>query len=552
MTRFRLCIAVLVIATNLTGCSKSDSTDSKTSSNDKGGSSATPATKLNGPLIAVTQEAISVDGKKVVKIQCKTIEDTWCLPKDYDKKSNRYRIGNTDKKDQAPEQFLVQPLFDKLSNVAKETKEVALRSETPFLGEAYLEVHPNTPSRILNETLFSSAMAGFSRVHVSRPVTLERKGSKWMRLSMPRRQIPTKGLKPLRIIVTIAYGHVGLSINRAYQDKFAFLGDHLRIQNRQFVVGGGGTSNFDGEKRLYEDYDLPAFYATLIKIKETAATMGFPTEQRTLHFAALDEQLPWHTMARIIDAARVRLDKDSFGDGPDALDAFLSAKALQDQVLFDRAIPSISTSERKIKPSSAALNNQTLKGMLELNDSLSKVLENKSNLPFNPLEDPFADGANKIATAATDKKAQSAEKNPSKRDNKSKSSLGFGRVTGRLDRSNDLVLRRTKRPIVIGGVAQVSGGLDRKTVQKVTRRNLGGIKWCYQDSLQRDPSLKGRLKLRFKILPNGRTASIQVTGMERDGALTECVKRKMLRWRFPVPKSGNAVKVTYPLVLKTS
>jgi outer membrane biosynthesis protein TonB len=112
-------------------------------------------------------------------------------------------------------------------------------------------------------------------------------------------------------------------------------------------------------------------------------------------------------------------------------------------------------------------------------------------------------------------------------------------------------LDRKIQPKVTGGLAQVSGRLDRETVRKVIRRKLSGIRRCYQDSLQRDKGLKGRLTLAFRITPNGTVTGITVTGMESDVALTACVKRRIAVWRFPAPKSSGVIKVKYPVFLKT-
>ena len=128
---------------------------------------------------------------------------------------------------------------------------------------------------------------------------------------------------------------------------------------------------------------------------------------------------------------------------------------------------------------------------------------------------------------------------------------GLGKKTGGPGVGN-VDLSRVIQPKVVGGVAQVSGRLDRETVKKYIRRKLGGIKRCYQDSLQRDSKSKGRLNLGFSIRPNGTITGIQVTGMERDVVLTACVKNRMKIWKFPNPKSGGLIKVKYPVVLKAA
>jgi pSer/pThr/pTyr-binding forkhead associated (FHA) protein/outer membrane biosynthesis protein TonB len=107
-------------------------------------------------------------------------------------------------------------------------------------------------------------------------------------------------------------------------------------------------------------------------------------------------------------------------------------------------------------------------------------------------------------------------------------------------------------PVAIAQRAKVSGRLDRKTVQRIIRQNLSGIKWCYQDALQRNKSLKGKVKLAFTILPNGNVANPKAINPSiKDQKLLSCITKRMKRWRFPAPKEGGVVKVSYPLLLKT-
>ena len=106
--------------------------------------------------------------------------------------------------------------------------------------------------------------------------------------------------------------------------------------------------------------------------------------------------------------------------------------------------------------------------------------------------------------------------------------------------------------MAIARTASVTGRLDRSTVQRVIRQNLSGIKWCYQDALQRNRNLKGKVTLAFTILPNGRVANPSARNAQiNDGKLLACIRGRMKRWKFPAPKEGGVVKVSYPLILKT-
>ncbi|MFO0744880.1 MAG: AgmX/PglI C-terminal domain-containing protein [Myxococcota bacterium] len=99
---------------------------------------------------------------------------------------------------------------------------------------------------------------------------------------------------------------------------------------------------------------------------------------------------------------------------------------------------------------------------------------------------------------------------------------------------------------------RLTGELDAKTVQQYIRRYLSGIKWCYQDRLQSNRKLGGKLTLAFTILPNGNVMDARAANSTLgDASLEQCIAAKMSRWRFPSPKDGGVVDVAYPLILKT-
>ncbi|HRE88647.1 MAG TPA: AgmX/PglI C-terminal domain-containing protein [Myxococcota bacterium] len=127
----------------------------------------------------------------------------------------------------------------------------------------------------------------------------------------------------------------------------------------------------------------------------------------------------------------------------------------------------------------------------------------------------------------------------------------IGKQTGR--DLNDL--RFTDKPVeprVMELPPRLSGELDEKTVQQYIRRFLSGIKWCYQDRLQSNRKLGGKVTLAFTILPNGTVLDPRTVNSSLDDAsLEECIRNKMARWKFPSPKDGGVVEVAYPLILKT-
>jgi hypothetical protein len=100
--------------------------------------------------------------------------------------------------------------------------------------------------------------------------------------------------------------------------------------------------------------------------------------------------------------------------------------------------------------------------------------------------------------------------------------------------------------------SRISGELDEKLVQQYIRRHLNEIKWCYQDRLQQNRKLTGKLTLAFTILPSGHVGNPHCTNSTLgDAALESCIANKMSRWKFPQPSDGGVVEVAYPVILKT-
>lgn len=99
--------------------------------------------------------------------------------------------------------------------------------------------------------------------------------------------------------------------------------------------------------------------------------------------------------------------------------------------------------------------------------------------------------------------------------------------------------------------ALVEGGLDRNQIAAVIARHQGEIRYCYEQGLQSQPSLAGRVSIRFFIGGNGvvTTANVNNTSL-RSAQVENCITGRLKGWKFPEPKGGVTVKVTYPFVLR--
>lgn len=106
-------------------------------------------------------------------------------------------------------------------------------------------------------------------------------------------------------------------------------------------------------------------------------------------------------------------------------------------------------------------------------------------------------------------------------------------------------------PIPLGAEAEVAQGLDKAAIDEVIRRNIGQVRFCYEQALQGTPNLSGRVAMGFTIGGNGlvKAANVENSSMANKG-VEDCITMRLKTWKFPLPQGGVDVKVTYPFVLR--
>lgn len=114
-----------------------------------------------------------------------------------------------------------------------------------------------------------------------------------------------------------------------------------------------------------------------------------------------------------------------------------------------------------------------------------------------------------------------------------------------------------KRKTEVGisdGESTIQGALDKELIRQVIQRNMGQIRYCYEKELQRKPELAGKVVIRFKIAGSGQVpeAKVHAGTTLKDVALSDCIISRVRNWRFPEPKGGGNVIVTYPFVFKSA
>ncbi|QDE84530.1 MULTISPECIES: adventurous gliding motility protein GltG [Myxococcus] len=100
---------------------------------------------------------------------------------------------------------------------------------------------------------------------------------------------------------------------------------------------------------------------------------------------------------------------------------------------------------------------------------------------------------------------------------------------------------------------EVMGSLDKELIRQVIHRNRGQIRYCFESLLNRFPKLGGKVAVKFVIAGNGTVASSSVAQTTAGNAeLETCVAGRVRTWKFPEPKGGGVVVVTYPFIFKQS
>jgi TonB family protein len=106
---------------------------------------------------------------------------------------------------------------------------------------------------------------------------------------------------------------------------------------------------------------------------------------------------------------------------------------------------------------------------------------------------------------------------------------------------------------VIPGKTTVVGGLDKDVIMKVIKRHQNEIKFCYEQELQKNPALGGKVAVAWTIDPAGGVSEANVSESSIGNANVEgCIVQRIRRWKFPEPAGGGVVNVTFPWIFKAA
>lgn len=99
---------------------------------------------------------------------------------------------------------------------------------------------------------------------------------------------------------------------------------------------------------------------------------------------------------------------------------------------------------------------------------------------------------------------------------------------------------------MIRTVGESKGALSREQIRRTVRLHMNEVRYCYEQALQANPDLQGRVVVRFVVAGHGNVMT-SVTQSSTIGANPgQCVSRAISRWQFPAAEDGGVTSATYP------
>ncbi len=125
-------------------------------------------------------------------------------------------------------------------------------------------------------------------------------------------------------------------------------------------------------------------------------------------------------------------------------------------------------------------------------------------------------------------------------------SSGYGKGGGSVGK------KRSGGSIKSGGTPIILGALDKSLIDKVIKANMNQIRYCYQRELTKNPGLKGKIIVKFTIAADGSVSKAGIkTSSMGSAAVESCITGRFKRFKFPEPKGGGVVIVSYPFIFSS-
>lgn len=131
------------------------------------------------------------------------------------------------------------------------------------------------------------------------------------------------------------------------------------------------------------------------------------------------------------------------------------------------------------------------------------------------------------------------------------SGIDAGKASGSVE-SGSVTEKKVKGKATVGPGEEAGGSgiLDQAKVTKTVRKRMAALRNCYEKALKKNPTLEGKIAVKFTIGTSGRvTAASATSDTLGDPSVTSCVIGKFRSFTFDKPEGGSVVYV-YPIVFK--
>ncbi len=127
-----------------------------------------------------------------------------------------------------------------------------------------------------------------------------------------------------------------------------------------------------------------------------------------------------------------------------------------------------------------------------------------------------------------------------------------GRAAGTQIASTGKVNITSAKPKLTGESAG-KGTRSQAAINRVVSRQQSRLKKVYEAMLKRDPSLSGKLVIKFTIMPDGTVANVSIqTSTTNNTTFDKRIISYIKRWKFSPISGGGPVEVIFPFVFTGS
>lgn len=118
-----------------------------------------------------------------------------------------------------------------------------------------------------------------------------------------------------------------------------------------------------------------------------------------------------------------------------------------------------------------------------------------------------------------------------------------------LSKKGDFIIQR---PESIEGAASSDARRDNNAINEIVSSHKSSIRMTYEKFLKRDPTLAGKVTIRFTITASGSVTNVKIIeNTTGNSEFEEEILRKLRMWKFdPIPE--GEVTVSYPFVFSSS